>query len=122
MNTLQQTYSASYSKSTTHIPAWKKFINWTKQQEKNRLLWLAIAVAGHGCFFTIVTIAAILLSGNSFFLWPFAIAAMVMTLVTNLAALPTKITIPVFFLSLVIDVILIAICISNGFDINSTFV
>jgi hypothetical protein len=46
---------------------------------------------------------AVMLSGNSMFLWALVIGAMTMTLVTNLAALSTKITIPVFFLSILID-------------------
>jgi hypothetical protein len=45
-------------------------------------------------------------------LWAFVIAAMTMSLVTNLAALPTKITIPVFFFSLMIDVAVIINCIA----------
>jgi hypothetical protein len=48
-----------------------------------------------------------MIGGNSPLLWAFAIAAMTMCVVTNLAALPTKITIPVFFLSVLIDVLLI---------------
>jgi hypothetical protein len=44
-----------------------------------------------------------MVSGNSMFLWALVIGAIAMTLVTNLAALPTKITIPVLFLSLLID-------------------
>ena len=38
-----------------------------------------------------------------------------MALVTNPAAMPTKIVIPVFFLSVLMDVAIIAICAINGF-------
>ena len=45
-------------------------------------------------------------------LFSFGIAAMAMALVTNLAALPTKITIPTFFLSLILDVAIIVAALS----------
>ena len=92
-----------------------------QHRKKKRMLWLAIAVAGHGCVITILTILAIMFSGNSTFLWPFAMAAMVSCLVVNLAALPTKITIPVFFFSVMIDAVIIGICIANGINLNSIF-
>lgn len=122
MNTIQHPYTRVYDNTTTHISDVEKFFNWCKKQEEKRFLWLAIAVVGHGCFFTIITVASILLAGNSFILWPFAIAAMAMPLITNLAALPTKITIPVFFFSLFIDLVIIGICLVHGFDITTTYV
>ncbi|MCY7312016.1 MAG: hypothetical protein LH619_14665, partial [Chitinophagaceae bacterium] len=76
---------------------------------------------GHGCFFTIVTVATILLTGNNFIFWPFAIAAMTIPLIVNLAALPTKITIPVLFFSVLVDLMIIALCISNGFDLAASY-
>jgi len=109
----------SISNSHTGTSLITRLVNWTKKQEKDRILWLAIAIVGHGCFITIVTMFAILFSGNNFIFWPFAIGAMAMSLVVNLAAMPTKITIPIFFLSVLIDLIIIAICIANGFDINA---
>jgi hypothetical protein len=44
-----------------------------------------------------------MMTGNSMLSWSFAIAAIGMSLITNLAALPTKITIPTFFLSILLD-------------------
>lgn len=122
MDTIQSTYSPVIEKTVSRVPAWKKFIKWAEGQEENRFLWLAVALFGHGCILTIVTIFAIILSGNSFILWPIAIASMAMCVITNLAALPTKITIPVFFFSVLIDVVIIAICIANGFNISSTYI
>ena len=113
---LQKTNYHSYSKEQNHITVWKKFLAWAEKQEENRFTWTAIGVAGHGCFFTIITTLMILFTGNHFMFWPFAIAAMAMVVVTNLAALPTKITIPVFFFSLLIDAVIIVLCIPHGFD------
>jgi len=113
--------SSSYQHERTHTSLWTRFINWCAAQEEKRLLWLAIGLAGHGCVITILTIFAILFSGNPTYLWPFAMAAMVSCLVVNLAAMPTKITIPVFFLSVLIDLVIIGICMANGININSIF-
>jgi hypothetical protein len=111
METLQQSFG------TIHLPAktqksslLHRFFGWCRSQEENRLAWLAVIIFGHGCIITPLTLGFVMLSGNNFIFWPWIIAAMGMSLVTNLAALPTKITIPIFFLSLLIDVIVIVNC------------
>jgi hypothetical protein len=58
-----------------------------------------------------------MLGGNLPIFWPFAIAAIAMSLVVNLAALPTKITIPVFLFSILIDLVVIVNCIAIGVTI-----
>ncbi|MDP4261473.1 MAG: hypothetical protein Q8941_02970 [Bacteroidota bacterium] len=84
------------------------FIDWCERQEKNRFLWLASGLAGHGCFLTPITLLAVMIAGNSMFLWALVISAMGMAVVTNLSALPTRITIPALFLSILIDLAVIA--------------
>lgn len=106
---------------SSHPSLWSRFINWADGQENNRMLWTALAIAGHGCVVTIITMAAILLTGNNFIYWPFALAAMTMCVVVNLAAMPTKITIPIFFFSLLIDVTIIVLCLSHGFDMAASY-
>ena len=76
------------------------------------MLWLGIILAAHGCILTPLTVMGVMFTGNNLYLFVLAIAAMGMTLVTNLAALPTRITIPVFLLSILIDV---AIVVSSAF-------
>lgn len=105
----------------SQVSIWKSFTSWTVAQEQNRFLWLALGVVGHGCVITIFTMLAIMFSGNNFIYWPFAIAAMTMTVVTNLAAMPTKITIPVFFFSVLIDVAIILLCIIQGFGLDVVY-
>ena len=114
---LQHVYSHEASNSI-----YKRFINWCRDQQEDRLLWLGIALAGHGCVITPLTIMAVLLAGTNLFLFVLALVSMGMALVTNLAALPTKITIPVFVLSILIDLGIIAACITMGFDITSTYI
>jgi hypothetical protein len=43
-------------------------------------------------------------------------------LVTNLSALPARITIPVFFASLLVDIVIIALCLAHGFNMNATYI
>lgn len=117
----QHTTTSGLHTANTHPGAWSRFINWADGQENNRLLWTALAIAGHGCVVTIITMATILLTGNNFIFWPFALAAMTMCVVVNLAAMPTKITIPVFFFSLLIDIVIIALCLSHGFDMAASY-
>ena len=105
---------------TTKTTAWKKFIAWCDSQEKYRLGWLAAALTLHGCVLTIITMFAIVLTGNHFIFWPFIIGGMGITLIVNLAAMPTKITIPVFFFSVLLDLVIIISCIAIGFDASGT--
>lgn len=118
---IQHAYMPSYSKRVASVSLWKQFINWADGQQKNSFGWTALAIMGHGCVFTIFTVAIILLTGNHFIFWPFAIGAMTMALVSNLAAMPTKITIPIFFFSLLIDLVIIALCLMNGFDMAAAY-
>jgi len=118
---VRHTVSPSYTETHYRTSLWKQFINWAKGQEENRLMWLAVAIIGHGCIITIMTMLAIIFSGNLFIFWPFAIAAMSLTVVSNLAAMPTKITIPIFFISVLIDVAIIISCIVIGFDSTGVY-
>ncbi|HVT86531.1 MAG TPA: hypothetical protein VHD35_15105 [Chitinophagaceae bacterium] len=93
--------NTSYTETTyRRISYWKRFINWSTNQEENRILWTAVAILGQGCIVTIFTMVAIIFSGNHFIYWPFAIGAMAMSVVSYLAAMPTKIAIPVVFISI----------------------
>ncbi|HEV8269950.1 MAG TPA: hypothetical protein VGQ04_01520 [Chitinophagaceae bacterium] len=106
----------------TKVSAWKKFINWCDSQEEYRLGWLGAAITLHGCVLTIFTMFAVILAGNHFIFWPFIIGGMGITLVVNLAAMPTKITIPVFFFSVFVDLVIIISCIVIGFDASGTMI
>ncbi len=119
--TIQKTDFTVASRSAVQGSLWKRFVRWADAQQESRLLWTAIAIISHGCFFTIITMVAILFTGNHFIFWPFAIAAMSICVVTNLSAMPTRITIPVFFFSLLIDLIIIILCLANGFDAGASY-
>src|SRR5689334_4737054 len=101
--TLNHSIGSTYNQ-TAVTSIFTRFINWCKCQQENRLIWLGVAVAGHGCVITPLTVFAVAMAGNSLVLFMLAIFAMAIALVTNLAALPTKITIPAFILSILIDI------------------
>ena len=109
---LQQQQPASIYRPVNHsfsiANLWNRFIAFADGQEKNRMLWAAIGLTGHGTFFTIATMATVILTGNVFALLAAACFPMVLVVIVNLAALPTKYTIPVFFLSLLADLVIIA--------------
>jgi hypothetical protein len=113
METLQHSYAGNISLESKKSLI-GRFMDWCQEQEKNRLGWLAVILAGHGCVFTPLTVLFVVLAGNNPVFWPLTIGAMGLALVTNLAALPTKITIPVFFLSLLVDLVVIVNCIAIG--------
>ncbi|MEO6489533.1 MAG: hypothetical protein ABIO04_06305 [Ferruginibacter sp.] len=107
--TLDQTISTSYKKNISGANLISTSIAWCTAQEDSRLLWVGLGLTIHGCIITPLTVLTILITGSGLGLLGIAIAIVAMTavLVVNLAALPTKITIPVFALSLVADIALI---------------
>jgi hypothetical protein len=114
MKTIAQTsYSPTY-KAPVHFALFSKFFNWCKAEEKNRLGWLALSLAAHGCILTPLVVAFVGFTGNNFILWMAAMVAMGATLIVNLAAMPTKITIPTFVLSVIADMAIIVACIAQA--------
>lgn len=119
---LHQSASISFVKKETKAPDFSRFMTWCEGQEKYRFGWLAAALSVHGCALTPITLFAIILAGTNIVFFILALIAMGMALVTNLAAMPTKVTIPVFFLSIAIDIAIIISCVAIGFDITATYV
>ena len=112
MQTLQQSIPAGYTSEKAKTSLVSRFLNWCEAQEESRFGWLAVMIFVHGCVLTPITILAVVSSGNSMVAWGFAMAAMAMTLISNLAAAPTKYTVPIFFLSLLIDSSVIITCVT----------
>lgn len=116
--TIQHSIATTYKGTTSKPTAFSRFINWCEGQEKNRFVWLGLALASHGCVLTPITLFAVILSGNLLFFWIMAILAMMTALVTNLAAMPTKYTIPAFLFSILMDLGIIISCLAMGFNIS----
>ena len=115
-----QAFNLSYIQPTKSVSIFARFFSWCRSQEKYHFGWLAAIIAIHGCVLTPITVLAVMFSGNSMLLWSFAMGAMAMSLITNLAALSTKITIPVFFFSVLIDLVIIANCIAMAITVSAS--
>ena len=100
---LNSTITTSYQQRVSRPSFFATFFQWCTAQNENRLLWLGIIVAAQGCLLTPLTAMAVYFGGSSLVLIMMTFIAMGIALVTNLAAMPTKYTLPAFLLSLVID-------------------
>jgi hypothetical protein len=109
---LNQTFNTRYTEVTTGNTLWTRFMSYCKGQEKNRLTWLGVILAAHGCILTPFVVMATLIAGPNFFLFMTGMVAMGIALVTNLAAMPTKITIPAFALSVLMDIVIVISCVA----------
>ena len=118
---MNQTISTGYTERVSKPSVFTQFMNWCKGQQENRLLWIGIILAGHGCIITPLTVMAVILAGTNLFLFILSLVAMTMALVTNLAAMPTKYTIPVFFFSMLIDMAIVISCAFIGFNTGNAF-
>src|SRR5690242_3161062 len=118
---MQHPYSKTFHHTEKKISAWKKFIHWSVRQGEYRLGWAVFIIAGHGCVFTTLTALSVLLTGNHFIFWPFVIGSMIMAVLVVIAGMPTKIMIPIFFFSLLIDLIVITTCLLNGFHMEAVY-
>ncbi len=96
-----------YSLDTAHKNIITRFIAWTKQEEKNRIAWVGVSVTAMAAVFFPITMSAILFNGAIFKLIIGAMISLALVVITNLAALPTKYTIPAFLTGIVIDIVLI---------------
>jgi hypothetical protein len=121
-STIYHHIPAQYTEKTSSPSLISKFIHWCEGQQENRLLWLGIALAGHGCILTPLTVMAVLLAGTNLTLFMLALVAMAISLVTNLAALPTRITIPALAFTVLMDIAIVIYCASTGFNIANTYI
>jgi len=91
-----------------NVKSMRRFIDWCDQQEKNRLLWLGIAIMGHiGMVLPLTLLSILFLADNNFALWIVVLCVNMPVLALNLAAQPPKVTLPVMFTSLFIDIVVV---------------
>lgn len=109
MQTLQQTLQPAFNRVTTKQSPFARFFAWSAAQERNRFAWLAVILFVHGCVLTPLTLLFVFAGGNDIIFFFLTTLAMAISLISNLAAMPTKITIPVFFFSVLMDVVIIVL-------------
>ena len=119
--TYNPTLTGNYTEKASKTSIYTIFMNWCNNQQHNRLLWLAVVLLAHGCILTPLTVVIALAAGTSLVLFTLATAAMAMVLVVNLAALPTRITLPVFLLSIFIDLGIVIASAVLGFNFAGVY-
>lgn len=87
----------------------QRFLKFADDQKDYKFGWVGISLSAHGCVLAPLTIFCILFSGNLLALWIPCILGFVLIEIVNLAAMPTKITIPFFVASVILDFIIMAI-------------
>src|SRR5262250_1360752 len=92
---------ARESKKTRNLV--QKFKAFCEGQEKNKLGWTAITMAGQTFLLVPLTLLAVYSNGNLFALWIPIILSSFAVAISNLASLPTKFLIPIFCLSVLIN-------------------
>jgi len=87
----------------------KSFFQWAISQEKYHVGWVGFSVTIMAAVFFPLTLSAVLFNGAVFSLIILAMISLVMVVITNLAALPTKYTIPALFLGIIMDAIAVIV-------------
>jgi hypothetical protein len=104
--------TTTLNKSLT-IPSFvSNFLKWSEKQEHKRLLWVGAGLGLQGSALAPITLMVIFLTGGNLLMLTLAAVALMMVLVTNLAAMPTKVTVPTLFLSVLIDLGVIIACLA----------
>jgi hypothetical protein len=83
------------------------YLTWVKNQEKNHIAWVGISITAMSAVFFPITMSAILFNGAIFKLIIGAMISLSLVVITNLATLHTKYTIPALLLGILMDITLI---------------
>jgi hypothetical protein len=96
--------------ATKRPSALSRFFKWAADEDQERHIgWVGITMTIMTAICFPLTMAVILMNGAAFGPIVAAMTSLVLVVVTNLAALPTKYTIPFFFMGILIDIVVIAI-------------
>lgn len=86
----------------------KKFLAWCGRQEGSRLFWMGLALLGGiGTIVPLTLLTVVFFADNNFALWVIVCTINVPVLILNLAAQPTKVTLPVLFFAWAINALII---------------
>ena len=121
MNTQNLFLPVAERSYSAHSNIFTRFIQWCETQQEKRLSWLGTILALQGCVITPITLFFVTVSGINPVLLSLTICSIVMNLVVNLAAMPTKITVPVFILSLLVSAGVIAAAFISGVNLSAAF-
>lgn len=102
-NVLQSAFHIPRSYGVKKPSFIQKFLSWSRAQQHDHFMWIGIGLAVQGCALAPISLYFVSLVGMNLALFCVVLTAMAMVVVTNLAALPTRITIPVLVASAIID-------------------
>lgn len=100
---------------------WRRFLHWCDDQEVNRMAWLAVSLFVHGCLLFPLTVMVNGMAGNSMVLLVTSIAALMIMFTANLSQLPERFVLPCVFLSVMIDLAVIGLCLIHGLHVGLLF-
>ncbi|SRR5579871_119810 len=94
-----------YHMAARRKSAISRFFQWAaKEDAEHHIGWVGATVTSMTAVFFPLTMAAILINGGAFGLIIVAMASLALVVITNLAALSTKYTIPFFFLGVLTNI------------------
>ena len=107
-HTLSHQHSFRIEHRKSHSSVFSRFFAWAvSQDEKNHVGWVGASVMIMAGILFPATMAFILLNGADFGLIVAAMSGLVLVVVTNLAALPVKYTLPFLLLGTLTDLVVI---------------
>ena len=99
-----------YRPAVSHPSLIERFFDWAENQDVDHHIgWVGFSITVMTAFFFPITMFSILLNGASFGLIVAAMVPLVSVFVTNLAALPTKYTIPFLFVGVLAELAIIVL-------------
>lgn len=97
-----KSFTRTYKKS----PLTSRLITWMIEEDaEHHIAWVGVSIMAMAAVFFPATMFVVLLNGMPFVPMLMAMIALALVVVTNLAAMPTKYTIPFFALGILIDVL-----------------
>lgn len=108
MQTLQHSLDRPIHTAVKQAVPGLSFLNWCEKQEDNHFMWVAFILAIQACVLIPITLLTILVNGSDELALIALLTITAISFITLLAAMPTKYTIPVFVVALLVDVALVA--------------
>ena len=102
--TTQSKTSFQYHLNSKRKTLASKFIDWaTEEEAEYHIAWVGASITSMAAVFFPLTMTIVLLNGALFGLIIAAMASLAVVVITNLAAMPVKYTIPFFVLGVLVD-------------------
>jgi len=99
-----------YRPAVSHPSLIGRFFDWAENEDvTHHIGWVGFSITVMTAFFFPITMFSILMNGASFGLIVAAMVPLVLVFVTNLAALPTKYTIPFLFVGVLAELAIIVV-------------